>query len=1442
MDPQVQLNYQEFLDKLGLKSKKNFNKYFMESLKFYKPDKRLEILFSTKEVVNWEELYFSLNSLKDHLKLSAEINVSFKHGVAYEDLNALVEANWHNVLFVLQRLIPAIKGMTDKLSWKLEGNALHISMEEQIIAETAIKRKANIAVQDYFKGEFNQTLKCVVEYNQAHFDRKIYEEEKEKKTVVYIEEIMKNTPSPSSTPAVVAERPPQNKGGYGKKSEALDPNSPVLLGKNFNGTVTPLVEVRGEMAQVIIEAEVIAVESRDLNSGKKLYTLTVTDYSSSIMVKIFERKNLVADFETAVKKGQQLRIRGDVVFDKFAREYVLMAADIVTIQVQKKLDLAEVKRVELHVHTQMSSMDGVSSTSSIIKRAAEWGHKAIAITDHGVVQAFPEAMEAAKKHGIKVIYGMEGYLVNDEAKLVEGNDTYSLQEEFIIFDIETTGLSNKLDRITEIGAVRIRDGRIIDEYNQLINPQMPIPDKITQLTGITNEMVANAPTIEAVLPDFIKFIGDAPLVAHNASFDIGFIRENVRKIGHSIKNSVLDTLQLARVLLPKLKRHKLDVVAKELGVKLDNHHRAVDDALCLANIFIKMIDMMKEKEIYTFEDINHHLGKKADFTKLNTYHIILLVKDEIGLKNLYHIVSESHINYFYKKPRIPKSLLNKYREGILLGTACEAGELYQAFLDNKPQEEIERIAEYYDYLEIQPTENNSFLIEKGLMGGIQDIQALNLKIVQLGEKLKRPVVATCDVHFLESRDEVFRKILMAGQGFSDADNQAPLYFRTTDEMLKAFSYLGPEKAREVVIDNPVWISEEIAELLPIPDGTFPPEIEGSDEELRRMCYEKAARIYGSPLPEIVQARLDRELNSIISNGYAVMYIIAQKLVTKSLQDGYLVGSRGSVGSSFAATMSDITEVNPLPPHYICGECKHSEFITDGSCGSGADLPDKSCPVCGKPLIKEGHDIPFEVFLGFEGDKEPDIDLNFAGEYQSEAHKYTEELFGKGKVFRAGTIGTIADKTAYGFVKKFLDEKSISSTQAEINRLTMGCTGVKRTSGQHPGGVMIVPANKDIHEFCPIQYPANDASSGVITTHFDYHSISGRLLKLDILGHDVPTIIKMLEDITKLNAQLIPLDDKATVSLFTGTEALGIKAEALGCEVGTLGIPEFGTKFVRQMLLDTQPTTFAELVRISGLSHGTDVWLNNAQDLVRNGIAELKDVISTRDDIMNYLIYKGLPKKTSFKIMENVRKGKGLTEEHIEVMKENNVPQWYIDSCNTIKYMFPKAHAVAYVMMSFRIAYFKVHHPEAFYATYFTTKAEDFDADLIVKGKDAVLRKIKELEALGNDMTAKEKNLLTVLEVAMEMFLRGIQLLPVDVYSSDADKFLIKEGSLLPPLKSLQGVGQNAARNIVEARGAGEFISLEDLRLRSKITKTAIETLVNHGCISDLPETNQLCLF
>ncbi|HAE92432.1 MAG TPA: PolC-type DNA polymerase III, partial [Tissierella sp.] len=902
-----------------------------------------------------------------------------------------------------------------------------------------------------------------------------------------------------------------------------------------------------------------------------------------------------------------------------------------------------------------------------------------------------------------------------------------------------------------------------------------------------------------------------------------------------------DTLELSRALFPSLKSHKLNLIAKHLNVSLVNHHRAVDDATATSEIFLRILDILKERNIINFKQING-LNANKNLSKDESFHIIILAKNLIGLKNLYKLISESHIKYFHRRPRIPKSLIEANREGLIIGSACEAGELYRAIIKNKSMNEIKEIVKFYDYLEIQPIENNMYLVREGILKNEEQLRQINRKIYNLGKENKKLVVATGDVHFLDPEDEIYRRILMSGQKFKDADIQPPLYFRTTDEMISEFSYLGKEIAEEVVIKNTNLINDMIDEILPIPDGTFPPVIEGAEEELRRITYEKAIEVYGNPLPEIVEKRLERELGSIIKNGYAVMYIIAQKLVWKSLEDGYLVGSRGSVHSSFVATMSGITEVNPLKPHYVCPNCKYNEFFVDGTIASGADLPDKICPRCETKLNKDGHDIPFEVFLGFEGDKEPDIDLNFAGEYQAVAHKYTEELFGEGYVFRAGTIGTIADKTAYGFVKKYFEERDISVNLAEINRLVQGCTGIKRTSGQHPGGVMIVPKYKDILDFTPIQYPADDKSSGVITTHFDYNAISGRILKLDILGHDVPTIIRMLGDITGVDPTKIPLDEPKTMKLFTSTESLGVTKEDINCEVGTLGIPEFGTKFVRQMLIDTQPSTFSDLVRISGLSHGTDVWINNAQNLVKENIATLSKVISTREDIMLYLINAGMDKKKSFKIMEKVRKGKGLLDEEEEEMRSLNVPEWYIDSCNKIKYMFPKAHAVAYVMMSFRIAYFKVYFPEAFYATYFTIKANDFDADLVIKGKEFVKNKIRELEKLGNDLTAKEKNLLTVLEVVLEMYARGYKFQKVDLYKSDSDKFIIDENGMIPPLKSLEGLGENVARKIVEERNISRFISIEDLVSRGKVSKPVLEVLTNHGCLGNLPLSNQISLF
>ncbi|MEY8415789.1 PolC-type DNA polymerase III [Tissierella praeacuta] len=1218
-------------------------------------------------------------------------------------------------------------------------------------------------------------------------------------------------------------------------------NRYYIYGTQIGELPIKIKDITMQTGSCIVEGVVFQLETRKIKNNKTLVTFCISDFSDSITVKIFLSEEQSSEFLANVENDCYVKIEGDVVFDNYSKSMVIMLKSLNKIEREKRKDNEKEKRVELHLHTQMSSMDGVSSLKKIATRAKEWGHKALAITDHGVVQSFPDAMNLGKSLGLKIIYGVEGYLINDKKEIVTDFDENKDYSTYIVFDIETTGLSPINDMITEIGAVKIKDGKVIDTYSQLINPERPIPELITKITGITDEMVKDKPTIKDVILDFINFIGDDVLVAHNATFDVGFIREKIKLVNMELNNPVLDTLELSRAVFPSLKSHKLNLIAKHLNVSLVNHHRAVDDATATSEIFLRILDILKERNIINFKQING-LNANKNLSKDESFHIIILAKNLIGLKNLYKLISESHIKYFHRRPRIPKSLIEANREGLIIGSACEAGELYRAIIKNKSMNEIKEIVKFYDYLEIQPIENNMYLVREGILKNEEQLRQINRKIYNLGKENKKLVVATGDVHFLDPEDEIYRRILMSGQKFKDADIQPPLYFRTTDEMISEFSYLGKEIAEEVVIKNTNLINDMIDEILPIPDGTFPPVIEGAEEELRRITYEKAIEVYGNPLPEIVEKRLERELGSIIKNGYAVMYIIAQKLVWKSLEDGYLVGSRGSVGSSFVATMSGITEVNPLKPHYVCPNCKYNEFFVDGTIASGADLPDKICPRCETKLNKDGHDIPFEVFLGFEGDKEPDIDLNFAGEYQAVAHKYTEELFGEGYVFRAGTIGTIADKTAYGFVKKYFEERDISVNLAEINRLVQGCTGIKRTSGQHPGGVMIVPKYKDILDFTPIQYPADDKSSGVITTHFDYNAISGRILKLDILGHDVPTIIRMLGDITGVDPTKIPLDEPKTMKLFTSTESLGVTKEDINCEVGTLGIPEFGTKFVRQMLIDTQPSTFSDLVRISGLSHGTDVWINNAQNLVKENIATLSKVISTREDIMLYLINAGMDKKKSFKIMEKVRKGKGLLDEEEEEMRSLNVPEWYIDSCNKIKYMFPKAHAVAYVMMSFRIAYFKVYFPEAFYATYFTIKANDFDADLVIKGKEFVKNKIRELEKLGNDLTAKEKNLLTVLEVVLEMYARGYKFQKVDLYKSDSDKFIIDENGMIPPLKSLEGLGENVARKIVEERNISRFISIEDLVSRGKVSKPVLEVLTNHGCLGNLPLSNQISLF
>lgn len=1352
-------------------------------------------------------------SFKVRTKISYDIDGTLEEKLRfYED----------RILEIIKSDIQSSSSWINDLKWELSNDSLIIFPPNKVAFHLMEENGLLDKIKNKILDELRVDLKVILSDKELQFEEDfLLQKELEEK------EIATNTLNNTS-----------NNNGSNKPIKT-DKN--YIYGRHIKDDPIKIRDINIETGSCTILGEIFQLETMELKNNRILVTFYITDLTDSMTVKAFLPQDRAIEFLENVSNNSYVKVSGDIVYDNYSKALVLMLKSLNKLEKEIRTDEEEEKRIELHLHTQMSTLDGINSIKELATRAKEWGHKAIAVTDHGVVQSFPEAMEVSKKLGIKIIYGMEGYLVNDKKEIVSNFDENKEYSTFVVFDIETTGLSAVNDMITEIGAIKVENGKIIDTFSQLINPERPIPEKITNLTGITDDMVKDKPTIGEIINDFKEFIKDHVLVAHNASFDVGFIREKFKLFNLDLNNPVLDTLELSRAVFPDLKSHKLNIIANHLNIELINHHRAVDDAKATAEILIKILDILKEKNITTFKQINLLNGNR-DFSKLESFHIVLLAKNLIGLKNLYKLVSESHIKYFHRRPRIPKSLLETYREGLIIGSACEAGELYKAILENKSEGEIRNIVDFYDYLEIQPIGNNMHLIRNGKVKDELELRNINKRIYDLGKKYNKLVVATGDVHFLDPEDEIYRRILMSGQKYQDADMQPPLYYRTTKEMLDEFSYLGKDAAREVVITNPNLINDMVEDILPIPEGTYPPIIEGAEEELRNLTYQKAIEIYGDPLPEIVRERLERELNSIIKNGYAVMYIIAQKLVWKSLEDGYLVGSRGSVGSSFVATMSGITEVNPLVPHYVCKNCKHSEFFDDGSVSSGFDLPDKNCPVCNTKLHKDGQDIPFEVFLGFEGDKEPDIDLNFAGEYQPIAHRYTEELFGEGYVFRAGTIGTIAEKTAYGFVKKYFEERNISVNPAEINRLVQGCTGIKRTSGQHPGGVMIVPKNKDILDFTPIQYPADDEKAGVITTHFDYNAISGRILKLDILGHDVPTIIRMLEDITGVDPTKIPLDEPKTMKLFTSTEPLGISKEDINCEVGTLGIPEFGTKFVRQMLIDTQPQTFSDLVRISGLSHGTDVWINNAQDLVKNGIAPLNKVIATREDIMLNLINNGMDKKRAFKIMESVRKGRGLTQEDEEEMRKLNIPEWYIESCKKIKYMFPKAHAAAYVMMSFRIAYFKVYYPEAFYATYFTIKANDFDADLVLKGKEAVKEKINYLEKLGNNMTAKEKNLLTVLEVVLEMYARGYKFKKVDLYRSHSDKFLLEEEGILPPLKCLEGLGESVARKIVEERNISKFISIEDLVNRCKVSKPVLEVLKNHGCLKDLPKSNQLSLF
>ena len=1259
-----------------------------------------------------------------------------------------------------------------------------------------------------------------------------------------------------------------------KRSLKRSDNPDVIYGRDFEEEAMPIEEIIGEMGEVVIRGKVIRTDKREIKNERMILIYDITDYTDTMTVKFFIHNEQANEITGAMKEGTFVKIKGMTMLDKFDHELTIGSlAGIKKIPdfTTSREDRSVRKRVELHCHTKMSDMDGVSEAKDIVKRAYKWGHPAIAITDHGVVQSFPDANhvwedlwkaeknrckeagepEPDKQSFFKVIYGVEAYLVDDLHEIATNEKGQDFQADFVVFDIETTGFSPTKNRIIEIGAVKVSGGKIVDRFSTFVDPLTPIPYEIEKLTGITDDMVMGAEQIDKVLPQFLAFCENCILVAHNAQFDMSFLMENCDMQGISHDFTYVDTVGIARIFLPGQKKHTLDAVAKSLGVSLENHHRAVDDAEATAEIFVKLIGLMEKEGITTLAQINVRGKASPDIIKkLPTYHAIILAKNNVGRMNLYRLVSESHLTYFSRRPRIPKSLFAKHREGLILGSACEAGELYRALLEQKSDAEIARLVNFYDYLEIQPLGNNRFMIESDRTPGItsmEDIQEINKRIVRLGEQFHKPVAATCDVHFLNPEDEIYRRIIMAGQGFPDADNQAPLYFRTTEEMLEEFSYLGSDKAEEVVITNTNLIADMIDVMSPVRPDKCPPVIEDSDKQLTDICYNRAHELYGETLPKIVEDRLEKELHSIISNGFAVMYIIAQKLVWKSVEDGYLVGSRGSVGSSLVAFMAGITEVNSLSAHYLCPNCHYYDFDSEEvrayGGGAGCDMPDKDCPVCGTPLRKEGFDIPFETFLGFKGDKEPDIDLNFSGEYQSKAHKYTEVIFGNGQTYRAGTIGTLADKTAYGYVKNYYEERGRHKRACEINRIVTGCTGVRRSTGQHPGGIVVLPVGEDINSFTPVQHPANDMTTDIVTTHFDYHSIDHNLLKLDILGHDDPTMIRMLQDLTGLDPTTIPLDDKGVMSLFQSTEALGITPEQIGgCKLGCLGIPEFGTEFVIQMVIDAKPKCFTDLVRISGLSHGTDVWLGNAQTLIEEGLATISTAICCRDDIMIYLMQQGVEPSLSFTIMESVRKGKGLKDEWIEAMKEQGVPDWYIGSCKKIKYMFPKAHAAAYVMMAWRIAYCKINYPLAYYAAYFSIRASAFSYEIMCQGQAHLESEMADYKRRSDELSKKEQDTQKDMKIVQEMYARGFGFVPIDIFTAQSRLFQIVDGKLMPSLNSIDGLGEKAADAIVEAAKDGPFLSKDDFRQRTKVSKTVLDLMSHLGLLGNLPESNQISLF
>ncbi|SDH48378.1 DNA polymerase III subunit alpha [Desulfosporosinus hippei] len=1426
----------------------NLNTAIVQAVVLTKSTKTLEMKISSDKYIETREIEALNRFIRERLALDDSIiTVVYPEGTQRKPL----EEELKHILSVLANKHPILNGALRSCDYEIaENHGIKFTFKTAVsylLKARGYDKKIQEAIRNLYGAAYQ--INFIDDVNSEELKR--LQEATEANETMLLQRQVAATPATES-PMEATPIKPEAKGDDGKKG---DPS--LILGRNstIKDTVIKITDITPDEGRVAIQGELSNIEAKELRSGKTLISFDLYDGSSSMTCKAFIKPGEDGEIVSRLKKAKGVKLAGNAGFSQFSGEIELIANTIVETAGRKKaqrLDRAEEKRVELHMHTQMSQMDAMTSATDLIKRAMSWGMKSIAITDHGVVQSFPEAHKFLGRDNpnMKVIYGVEAYLAPDKKSSLTNAKGQSLDTTYCVLDLETTGFSAVTEKITEIGIMKLQDGKVIDEFSCFVNPEKPIPARVVEVTNITDDMVKDADTIDQVFPKLLEFIEGSVLVAHNAEFDMGFLKHNARVLGYGFDYTYLDTLSLAKELFPDFKTYKLGRIAKNLGFKVEVAHRALDDVDTTVKVFKVMLEKLKQRGAETLEDIDRYGSdadaKSVEYKKLKTYHAIILAKDYVGLKNLYKLVSYSHLDYFYKKPRILKSLFKKYSEGLILGSACSEGELYQAILLGKSNEEIEAIAEAYDYLEIQPLGNNDYLVRTEQVPDKDYLKEINRKIVALGEKLNKPVVATGDVHFLDPEDEIYRRILEAGQGFKDADNQAPLYLKTTEEMLEEFSYLGGAKAYEVVVTNTNRIADMCQQISPISAEKCAPHIEGCEQTIKDITYEKAYALYGDPLPEIVQQRLDRELDSIIKNGFSVMYIIAQKLVWKSNEDGYLVGSRGSVGSSVVAYMTGITEVNALQAHYRCPGCRYSDF-SDYGAKIGFDLPDKECPVCGEKLAKDGIDIPFETFLGFNGDKEPDIDLNFSGEYQAKAHKYTEVIFGKGTTFKAGTIGTIAEKTAFGYVKKYYEEKNRTVSKAETLRVSKGCTGIKRTSGQHPGGIIVVPKGREIFEFCPVQHPADDSNSDIITTHFDYHSIDSNLLKLDILGHDDPTVIRMLQDITGVDPQKIPMDDPETMSIFSSTEALQVTPEQINSKVGTFGIPEFGTKFVRGMLLDTRPKAFEDLICISGLSHGTDVWLGNAKDLIDAGTVTLSEAVCTRDEIMTYLIKKGLPPNTAFKIMELVRKGKALSNpekwaEYEDLMREHKVPEWYIDSCRKIKYMFPKAHAAAYVMMAFRIAWFKVHIPQAYYAAYFTIRAKAFDAEFMIFGKEKVKGKMKEIEELGNTATPKDKDMYDDLELVLEMYERGFKFLPIDLYKSHATKFLLEEEGIRPPINSISGMGTVAAEGLYNAAREKPFNSIEDVKKRAKIGNATIDSLRKFGCFKGIPESDQMSLF